>query len=1197
MTLWTVVCVGAVLGSGLAGADSGATAIHFRFEEGQPGAPVVSARDETGRFVAKAGQPAPRFSAEVPMAVLPGLGVANHRSLDMAGGWLTVPSCPELNVNRDFTVELWAKFGPVTPDAQVLASKGVQGPGNWHLIYQTDGTVRANIYGATQVFLFDPESGGPVPGVWYHIAASYQARGDGRMTVRGYVNGLARDAVTGPMLQDTSGTDLFIGSYPGGSLPFRGMMDEFRFTPRVLRPAELLTAGSRPVPESGTALAPMMVPAGTRITAALRAEAKGRPILAQPRGYRYYYSVATAGSVARCQPPPPGYDPAFATMRTGSAVNQGGSYAGYHFAVPKGGRFLVAVGFWDPATKPGARRQHVVMDGLRVDTLDAAAEGHGAPIMRLYRARDRNRDGFLEVSCCHADEVSATVGAMNVVWVFPADAAGKVTAEGLARGEAPVPALYYVACGREEKLKGHVGYPALSAQQRAAVLPPRPVLFGRDPSWPQPADPLNVEVRGELADRIRTYMDRWGYAGRDQRLVAGYLSDCGFETHGRFLDTFSKLSRLMKVDFDLRPPFEALLRRQDSWSRFPGSFIGGSPVRTGFIWGQGTCFNGLMAYYENTGDRRAIEAASRLSDWYESYLRNGDLGAANYFAERGQFSREGATVGHLGKGALEAMMWLYWRTRDPRHLARAKEMADLNRKWGGVSWMINGDIKDERPELESWHIHANLTTVRGFPWVYAATGDRSYLEDAIRACDRVSERATWGTGGVLEQIPWGRDPDPHDETCQTSDLLQLSFLLGDFTGEGRFFDRGEMIYWNHIRYMQYHQGDFSAFNRLPGPQRGGDAWFCCGWWGAKALYETACHLYASTRDAAIVNGFLPSTATLPVAGGTVRLEMQADIPRSGQVTLTVTPTGTERFALKVRVPGWAELRGVRVNGRPFAAEVSQGYACLSRRWAPGDRVTVDFELPLRVVLDKAWDTLPPARVAVGGKPAEEARCVSVFRGPVILAQFRLAHGCDLNWAYTGDHPDLFETLDSAVDILEADGWRFAAATAPELTTVEHTGDGIRLEWSYAPQPGWTLKRSALVRATVPVQVTQTAELVAPSEEAAHRLRMVRLCGVRMRTRGFTDYHAATLTVGGKVAEPGDAQLDGPGLAGAEAVLDNGYVQFRARSPGRRWASCDDGTSRQVYVMPASHSRTFNATLDLTITGQNQWMAMGAAAGS
>src|SRR3972149_553049 len=227
------------------------------------------------------------------------------------------------------------------------------------------------------------------------------------------------------------------------------------------------------------------------------------------------------------------------------------------------------------------------------------------------------------------------------------------------------------------------------------------------------------------------------------------------------------------------------------------------------------------------------------------------------------------------------------------------DIVDLSRPDGGVAWMIHGDIADLHPEYDSWHLHANLSTVRGFPWMYAATGDRSYLEDAIAACDRVYERATWGIGCVLEQIPWLRDPDPPGETCQTADELMLSYLLADFPGEGRFYDRGETIYYNAIRYMQMHRGNFSAFNRLPGPTRGGDAWFCCGWWGAKALYEAARHLYAATPSEVYVTGYMPSGADLRLKAGAVHLGTQADIPRSGRVRVTVPPENAESFSLQL----------------------------------------------------------------------------------------------------------------------------------------------------------------------------------------------------------------------------------------------------------------------------------------------------------
>ena len=720
-------------------------------------------------------------------------------------------------------------------------------------------------------------------------------------------------------------------------------------------------------------------------------------------------------------------------------------------------------------------------------------------------------------------------------------------------GANEIPPIYFVDCGREENMRGHVGYPPLSAQARRNMLPLRPVRFDLDPDWPQPVDPLDVEIRGELADRIQTYLDRWGYAGRDDgdRHPLGFSSDCGFEVAGRSLETIYMLSRLMKHDFQLDVPFGYLLNKQDDKSKYPGSFIGGDPLRTGFIWGQGTIFSGLMAYHELCGDQRALEAAGKLADWYESYLNSEDLAAANYFIEpKNEFSRTGATVGQLGEGALEPMLWLYWRTKDAKYLERAKRIAELKRKDGGVAWMIHGDIADLHPEYDSWHLHANLSTVRGFPWLYAATGDRSYLDDAITACDRVYGRATWGIGCVLEQIPWLRDPDPHDETCQTADELMLSYLLADFTGQGRFYDRAETMYWNAIRYMQMHRGNFTAFNRLPGPTRGGDAWFCCGWWGAKALYETARHLYAAAPTGCYVNGFLPSSADLRLREGTVHIEMEADIPRSGHVRLTVTPGNVEQFTLNVRVPGWATFQNIRINDQTIDATLQAGYVCVTRSWKDGDCVDVHFDLPLRVVLDSAWDGLDTAKVSIDADTPVETRRVLVYRGPVIVAQFRLANGVDLNWAYTGDHPDLFETLESAADRVTVGKEQFESNTGPALTLITTTPEGVKLEWGWKPGPGWSwsVRRSALVRPTVPVEIDYTAEITLPScspEEMDQICKSARLCGVRMRTGGFLDYKKARLSVSGEPVESAD--VAGNPLPGRDAMLDNGYAQFHVTS--------------------------------------------------
>ena len=193
---------------------------------------------------------------------------------------------------------------------------------------------------------------------------------------------------------------------------------------------------------------------------------------------------------------PAGYDPAFAQALRGWMVVKGGSAAACHLTVSPGKTYLVAMGFFDPGTKPGARLQDIVLDGRKVDTLDPSGP---RPIVRLYEAADRNGDGYLQVSCSHAkDELGAT-GLVNIMWLFDAKWKGQIDAEKLARGACPVPPLLRCdASTAERRPRGHVTYPPLVEEHRRRMLPLRPVALGQTPARPQPVDPLRLEIKETL---------------------------------------------------------------------------------------------------------------------------------------------------------------------------------------------------------------------------------------------------------------------------------------------------------------------------------------------------------------------------------------------------------------------------------------------------------------------------------------------------------------------------------------------------------------------------------------------------------------------------------------------------------------------------------------------------------------------------
>jgi metal-sulfur cluster biosynthetic enzyme len=357
----------------------------------------------------------------------------------------------------------------------------------------------------------------------------------------------------------------------------------------------------------------------TLIDALRAAEAVGRDV--------NYRSIAATGFWSNAGAVPADFDPAFGQALYGWTGSKSGSAASFHLVVRPSGKYLLAIGFFDPQTTPGARLQDIVIDGRKVDTLDPAGP---RPTVRLYDAADRNGDGYLQVSCSHVKDECGATGLMNIVWLFEADQRGKVDAEKLARGNNSIKPLFRLdAASADRQSREHINFPKLPETQQKRMLPLRPVALGIVPARPQPVDPLHLEIQGELRNRIRLVLDRWGYAGRDQKLVAGFLADAGFDTSARALEVYCMFSRLMKVDLDLQVPFEALLSRQQRSGELAGAFPGGAGVpRLACSWEQGTLLQAMLAYYEHSGgDPRALEAARQIVEWEDRMISgklNGD---------------------------------------------------------------------------------------------------------------------------------------------------------------------------------------------------------------------------------------------------------------------------------------------------------------------------------------------------------------------------------------------------------------------------------------------------------------------------------------------------------------------------------------------------------------------------------------------
>jgi hypothetical protein len=168
--------------------------------------------------------------------------------------------------------------------------------------------------------------------------------------------------------------------------------------------------------------------------------------------------------------------------------------------------------------------------------------------------------------------------------------------------------------------------------------------------------------------------------------------------------------------------------------------------------------------------------------------------------------------------------------------------------------------------------------------------------------------------------------------------------------------------------------------------------YCCPPNVLRTIAEVNGYAYSKTEDAVWVNLYGGSTLSTTLSGKPLKLTQQTNYPWEGDIRVTFQECPDARFALKLRIPGWADGATIRVNGEgvrhlfvggaseatervrdkkvpdPFAAPAT--YAEIRRRWQPGD--VVDLILPM------------PARLIEANPLVEETRNqVAIQRGPMV----------------------------------------------------------------------------------------------------------------------------------------------------------------------------------------------------------------------
>ena len=441
-------------------------------------------------------------------------------------------------------------------------------------------------------------------------------------------------------------------------------------------------------------------------------------------------------------------------------------------------------------------------------------------------------------------------------------------------------------------------------------------------------------------------------------------------------------------------PGDRLARRTDKWD----------------LWGHYHCMLGLLLWHQQQNDPAALTACRKAAD----LLCTTFIGTGMRIANAGGPAQNPA-VAHV-------FALLYRAIGDAKYLQMVRDIeADWARIDGGnyLEGFLHGEAfyQGRQPRWESLHSAQALVEL------FAITGDERYRRAfttiwwSILAADC---HVTGGFSSLEKAVGNPFDPRPI-ETCATVGWMCLTVDMLRLTSEARAADELERATWNAVLGSQSPDGtwwtydtpmggiptagmDDILFDTLAGPPRpvgercptfydlrwqerltgipdspGVEQLSCCALNGPRGLAMLSQWAVMRSADGLVINYYGPCEfkATTP-AGRSVVLKQKTDYPIGGAIRLIVTPQATERFVLRLRIPGWSNPTAVAVNGTPWGPATPGVYLPIDRAWSAGDVVDVVVGLGPRFV---NGDMTPPFANSDG----QALGRIAVYHGPLLLA--------------------------------------------------------------------------------------------------------------------------------------------------------------------------------------------------------------------
>ncbi|MFA5814518.1 MAG: beta-L-arabinofuranosidase domain-containing protein [Bacteroidales bacterium] len=421
-----------------------------------------------------------------------------------------------------------------------------------------------------------------------------------------------------------------------------------------------------------------------------------------------------------------------------------------------------------------------------------------------------------------------------------------------------------------------------------------------------------------------------------------------------------------------------LLKAQDADGRL-SSYSKAQEFGFWDIWGRKYALLGLMAHYDQTGDKASLKAACRAADALIDIAGPG----------KKKLTETGLRIlGSLSScSVLEPVVLVYERSGDKKYLDFAQYLVQL---WsepdsynpGGLRYVEDALAGVDPVVMAAPKAYEMMSCYEGLCELYRVTGEKQLLDAVVKFGKNVLKKEIMivGSGSSAELWCDGANRQTQImeqpmETCVTVTWMKLCYQLLRLTGDPLWADQLEVSLYNALLGAMCDNGNWWAYyspligERMPSPMQVPVCQSsCCVANGPRGLLITPGWSVMRSLSGPVINLYSQGTWSQKLENGTdVKISQETDYPVNGSVLITINPANPVRFTVKLRIPTWSRNTSLVVNDETISCSAGT-YESITREWKQGDKIRLVMDLRGRIL-----------------RAPGSVNDLAVMRGPIVLA--------------------------------------------------------------------------------------------------------------------------------------------------------------------------------------------------------------------